>query len=305
MDYPLYILVRGLIAALNFLPLPIRMKVMTQIVRLATLLLPKVRKTARRNLELAFPSYAPHERERLLSKSYQDLARLIVDFARLGELDAKWVAEHVSCPFLPRFREIKAENPGKGIVIATGHLGSFELLAHCVAMYGHPISFVVRLFELKRINEWWTAIRERYGNRVISREGAFKHIMSELQRGRDVGILFDQNVKRNHAVFVDWFGRPAATTKSVALAALRTEAPVVVAGVVYRGDGKYEILAEECNFKAIYADSSLSADEKVVRITQDVSNRYIQFIKESPSEWFWVHRRWKTTPEGVTEKFYV
>ena len=305
MDYPLYVFVRLLIGALNVLPLKLRTVVLAQLIRGLTLPFPRVRETSRRNLKLAFPELTQKERDLLLQQSFTSLARLVVDFARLDSLDASWVNKHVSCPFLPRFREIKKQHPGKGIVIATGHLGSFELLAHCVAMYGHPISFVVRLFELKRINRWWTGIRERYGNRVISRDGAFKHIMADLQQGRDVGILFDQNVKRNHAVFVDWFGKNAATTKSVALAALRTEAPVVVAAVVCRGDDNYEILAEECDFAALYADASIDSEEKVRRITQEVSNRYVAFIRQSPGEWFWLHRRWKTAPEGQAEKFYA
>src|SRR5690606_20029609 len=105
-------------------------------------------------------------------------------------------------------------------MMATGHLGSFELLAHCVSMYGFPISFVVRPFKLERLNAWWSGIREAAGNRAIARSGAFKEILKELTSGRDVAVLFDQNVTRNHAVFVDWFGRPAATTRTVALAAL-------------------------------------------------------------------------------------
>lgn len=305
MDFLAYIIVRALLAGLNCLPLSLRISVVALMVRGVTFLMPRFRKIALRNLSLAFPEKSTSEVQALLRAHYVSLARLIVDFARLEELDEAWVRKHVSCPFLPRFEEIRRQSQGKGIVIATGHLGSFELLAHCVAMYGYPISFVVRLFQLPRLSAWWTGVRERKGNKVISREGAFKEIVKDLSLGRDVAVLFDQNVKRNHAVFVPWFGRKAATTKSVALAAIRVEAPVIAAAIVCRGIDTYEILAKEFNFSALYSDQALSIDAKVEAITGELSRCYEEFIRQSPAEWFWMHRRWKTAPTDGDENFYA
>ncbi|MBX7143922.1 MAG: hypothetical protein K1X79_05675 [Oligoflexia bacterium] len=304
MDFLAYITVRALLSGLNCLPLALRITVVSTLVKVVSLIIPRFRKIGRRNFDLAFPNIPQSEREALLKSHYVSLARLIVDFARLPQLDAEWVQQHVACPFLPRFEELKRDYPGKGIVIATGHLGSFELLAHCVAMYGYPISFVVRLFNLPRLSAWWTGIREQWGNKVISRDGAFKEIVKDLSLGRDVAVLFDQNVKRNHAVFVPWFGRPAATTKSVALAAIRTEAPVIAAAIVNRGPDNYEILAKEFDFFALYADQAISIDKKVEIITTELSKCYEDFIRQSPAEWFWFHRRWKTAPTDEAEKFY-
>jgi KDO2-lipid IV(A) lauroyltransferase len=304
MDFLALISLRTFCAVLSRIPVVLGTRIIGGVLGVLFRIAPKYRRIARRNLALAFPEKDGEWREARLRESEQSLARVLLDFARLHRLDAAWVREHVDCPFLPRFEAIKGENPGKGIVIATGHLGSFELLAHCVAMYGHPISFVVRNFTLPRVDRWWTATREAAGNRVIGRKGAFKEIMRDLQGGRDVAVLFDQNVTRNHAVFVPWFGVPAATTRAVALSALRTEAPVVVAGVGYKGGDRYEIMAEECDFKALYSRESLSADEKVAIMTAEMSARYVDMIRRYPGEWFWMHRRWKTRPEGEAEDIY-
>ena len=120
----------------------------------------------------------------------------------------------------------------------------------------------------------------------------------------DVAVLFDQNVTRNHAVFVPWFGVPAATTRAVALSALRTEAPVVVAGVGYLGNDRYEVMAEECDFAELYRREDLSSDQKIEIMTADMSARYVGMIRRFPGEWFWMHRRWKTRPEGEAENIY-
>jgi len=265
---------------------------------------PKYTRIARRNLLLAFPEESIERREEIRRESIRSLARVLVDFARLHRLDAAWVQEHIDCPFFPRFEAIKRENPGKGIVIATGHLGSFELLAHFVALRGHPISFVVRNFTLPRVERRWTAGREAAGNRGIGRKGAFKDIMRDRQSGGDVADVFEENVTRNHAVFVPWFGVPAATTRAVALAALRTEAPVVVAGVGYVGNGRYEVMAQECDFASLYRREDLSSDQKIERMTADMSARYVEMIGRFPGEWFWMHRRWKTRPAGEDENIY-
>lgn len=304
MDYIALILVRSLCGVLSLLPTRFGTAAMAALLNLFFSVVPKYRRIARRNLALAFPEKDEEWREARLRESVESLARVLVDFARIPRIDAAWVSKSVDCSFVSRYEEIKRENPGKGIVLATGHLGSFELLAHCVAMYGHKISFVVRNFPLARVDRWWTSRREMVGNRVIGRRGAVKEILRDLQRGRDVAILFDQNVTRNHAVFVPWFGVPAATSRAVALSALRIEAPVVVIGIGYRGDGRYEVMAEECDFKPLYERGDLSAEDKVEQMTAEISTRYIGMIRRYPGEWFWMHRRWKTRPEGEAEEIY-
>lgn len=303
-DLPVYLIVRALIGALNLFPLQVRLGLVTAIIRAVVFFIPSFNRVSRKNLTLAFPNQTPEWIEQTIRASQVSLARVIVDFARMQHLDAAWVEKHVDCAFLDRYKQMKAENPEKGIVLVTGHLGSFELLAHCVPMYGYPISFVVRPFKLRRLNAWWTGIREAYGNKAISRDGAFREVVKDLAKGRDVAVLFDQNVTRNHAVFVDWFGKPAATTKIVALAAIRTEAPIIITSIAHLGNDQYKIAAEERNFSALYADTSLSTDEKVVRITAEVSKAYEQMIAANPNEWFWMHKRWKTTEREGEKNMY-
>jgi len=268
------------------------------------LLAPRLRKTTLRNLEIAFPERDHGWRLALYKQSFSSLSRMFVDFARLHTLDKNWVEKHVSCAYLPRFEELKRNNPEKGVLIATGHLGSFELLAHCVAMFGYPISFVVRNFTLPRVDRWWRSVREAYGNRVIARRGAFREMVSDLNRGRDVAVLFDQNLTRNHALFVDWFGVPAATTKSLGLAALRSAATVIVASIRHVSGDNYCIDVVECDFSKIYADTNLSVDEKLVYITTVLSKEYESMIRRSPASWFWMHRRWRTRPTEQEKNIY-
>ena len=286
----------------GLLPHNIRVSIFSFVFRLAYLIVPKLRRSSLINLKQAFPDRDPSWYDQILRENQIEIARLLADAVRLPKLDRKWVEEHVSIPALPRYEQVLSG--GKGVVIATGHLGSFELLGHAIGLMGSPLAVVVRNFKLPKVDNLWRTLREARGNTVIGRRGAFKEIVHNISDGRSVAVLFDQNVTRNHAVFVNLFGRPAATTKAVALAAIRTEAPVFVASMRYMGNDRYTVESVECDFRKLYDDSALSIDAKVEHLTQVLSDEYAKMIEKFPQGWFWMHRRWKTTPEGVEENFY-
>lgn len=305
LDLLVYILVRCIFFSLNLLPLKLRIALLRLGFKVFLLLSKKYHRIALTNLKIAFPEAPESFYRETLDKMCESLARLIVDFARLPSIDRDWIESHVSIPLMQRYLEIKRENPNKGILLVTGHIGSFELQAFILPLIASPISFVVRNFQLPRVDRWWNSIRERNGNKSIARQGAFKEVLRCLNSGRDVALLFDQNVKRNHAIFVDWFGKPAATTRAIGLAAVRTKATVIVAGLVPDGSERYKMLAKERDFAALYEDQNLDDEEKILRITTILSSDYEDMIRQYPPGWFWLHRRWKTQQKPEDDgKYY-
>lgn len=300
-----YISARILFALLGLLPQAVRVAFFSGIFRVIFKTVPGIRKTIDTNLKIAFPERGPEWRRTMTHKNATEMGRLLADTVRLTKLDEGWVQQHVDIPILDRYRACLAESSGKGALIATGHLGSFELLGHAIGLYGMPLAAVARRFQSKVFDDWWNGMREARGNRIIDRQGAFKAMVSTVMSGMSAAVLFDQNVKRNHAVFVDWFGIMAATTRSVALAAIRTEAPLFVASIRYLGRDRYRVEAEECVYSDILADVTLDSDAKVVAITQRISEMYCQMIRDFPEGWFWLHRRWKTRPDPDAPKVYA
>ncbi len=301
----IYSLVRFLLGVLGLIPYQLRCYVVAFSLRLATLFSPSYRKVSLKNLNLAFPDKNNTWQRDVIAKNFLTLGIIISDFIRLPKLDSSWVVNYFEFPYLERYREIKRGAPNKGILVATGHLGSFELMAFSMSLLGHPLSFIVRNFKLPLLDRWWNSIREMHGNKVIARNGAYREIVKGINKGRDVGVLFDQNVKRRHAIFVNWFGRKAATTKSLALAALETESIVVVCSLQVLAFNKYRMNVVECDFNEIYSSKMLSRQEKIEKITETISLHYQDMIKNYPEGWFWMHRRWKTTEtESEPENFY-
>lgn len=287
------------------LPLRLRIGLLRSIVATVFFAKKSLRKVAHRNLTVAFPHLDGAGREQIIKAMFVSIARLISDFFSLPNIDRAWVEKHVSIPYWPRYLELKRADPKRGLLLVTGHLGSFELQGYIMGVLGHPISAVIRSFKLPRLNRWWNTIRSGSGNRVIDRKGAFRVTLSDLNSGRDVALLFDQNVTRNHAVFVDWFGKKAATSRAIALAALRTKTVVLVAALTAVDDENYRMNVTECNFDHIYCDAALSDTQKITAITQHLADAYCEMIRANPEAWFWMHRRWKTTEsEAVHEDFY-
>lgn len=287
--------IKSLVAILRLLPNPIREGILSNILRFGTVFIPSYRRISEINLKIAYPESTPEWRRYIIRENFKSLAKAISDFIRMPSLSKAWVELNIEIPYWPRYMELKSRAGAPGVIIATGHIGSFELQGYALSLLGYPLSFVVRNFKKPLIDKWWNGIRGKLGNKVLNRQGAYRQVVKELKAGRDVAILFDQNVKRNQAVFVPWFGQLAATTKSIALAALETESVVLVVAMFTLKNGKYRMEVTECNFDNIYKDDSLDRAQKVKIITEEVSNHYQKLIKKFPEGWFWMHRRWKTT----------
>lgn len=292
------------LAALNALPLAFRLYLVHLGVKVYAGMSPAFNAVSVRNIGLVCPEFTPKEVLQLLRSSKRSLARFIVDSARFHTLNDQWVRQHVECPFKEKYKALKEKNPAKGILTVSGHLGSIEIQALCAPVYGRKFSFVARSLKHAKIDAWWRGKREKHGNQVIAREGAVKKIIENLNSGKDVAILIDQNVKRKHALFVDWFGRPAATTFACGHAAVETRCPVILSAISYIGDEKYRVNEHECDLTDIYEDASLDKEAQVFAVTKRVSEEYQKIIRLNLNEWFWMHRRWKTTPEGMPEDFY-
>ena len=265
---------------------------------------PHYRGIADTNLAIVFPNLSLEERNKIRSQSCDSLARTIVDLLRAPKLDTKWMREHVSFPMADKLRAYSQSSPPRPILLVSGHLGSFELLSHFTSTFIAPFGVVVREFRHPAVQRWWSKRRELTGNNVISRSGGLKTIVRQLKSGRNVGVLFDQNVTRNNAVFVPWFGLEAATTAALGFAVTQVRPIVVMISMLYQGNDRYVVDCEEINFDAILDDPTLDRNDRIVKITASLVRKFEERLRRDPAGWFWLHRRWKTRPEGQPENIY-
>ena len=188
---------------------------------------------------------------------------------------------------------INAKAKGKGVIAITGHCGNWELLALAFGVKVSPGSGVARPLDNPYINGMIAKIRLRYGNSLIYKKGALKGILSCLKKGGLVSILMDQAVLRDEGFIIDFLGRGAWTTRMPALIAMRTGAPVLPVFISREGAGHVMTIYPEAPLKREErSESALKED------TQCLSSYVDEYIKEHPTEWLWIHRRWKRVDDN-------
>ncbi|MFY9941056.1 MAG: lysophospholipid acyltransferase family protein, partial [Desulfobacterales bacterium] len=113
-----------------------------------------------------------------------------------------------------------------------------------------------------------------------------------LRGNRTVGILLDQNAKRDQGVFVDFFGKPVSTNKGLAQLALKTKTPVYPMFLVRQARGFKVILKDQIPL------TTTGDPARDIALNTRRYNRVLEeMIRRYPDQWFWVHRRWKKQPK--------
>lgn len=246
------------------------------------------------NLAAAFPDEPRGRRAAIARGSYRHLGREAVAMFRLGGHMRDWVLASTSVDGLEPLLE--AVGRGQGGIVVTGHLGSWEMGGAAIAVRGAPVDAVALVQGNPLFDHDLVETRRKLGMEVIRRGDASKAVLRSLRSGRVPALVADQNA-RKAPVFIDFFGRPAATFRGPALFALRTGAPLFV-GIcvrVGRHPQRYRIVLEE-----VAIEVSGDLDDDVERLTQAHAAILEGWVRRFPEQYFWQHKRWKTRPESET-----
>ncbi len=246
------------------------------------------RKVAIQNLRTAFGHEKSASEIRDIAKTtFQNLGMMTVEFFRIPRMDVKTFKERVKIEGLEE--ALKLFERGKGIFLLLSHFGNWEMMGVMSKVIGNPIMVIAK--PMKR-NEWVdqfiTRIRSKAGLEVVSSVKAGRKVMQALSRNRVVGILIDQRAKRSEGIWVDFFGKKAPTTPSLAVLAMKTGAPVLPVFMVRDGFQHRLIIKEPLE---LIRTGDIKKD--VEANTQLFNHTLESMIREYPDQWFWVHRRWE------------
>ena len=249
-----------------------------------------------KNLAIAFPERSESDRRRILRASYINLGRGAAEIIRLGGFFHQRLKRRVTYDRFAYWGEVAARYPGRGMIILSAHFGNFELLAPAHALHGFQINLVHHTQRFLAGDALITFIRERAGVEILRKHSAARALLKALRRGETVGIPFDQNAKRSEAIFVPFFGEPAATTSGLARIVAISGAPVVPAFIV-REPNQRTLRIEIHDEVPIQRSGDHEADieentRRFVKVIEDVVRRY-------PEQFLWTHRRYRTRPRGM------
>ena len=277
------LVVRLLLAVLRRLPFRVAFAISRACFAVLDAAVPRFRRIASRNLEIA----GLPEPDRIIAGMWRSLARSLALFARFPDLDAsnigRWIRyegfEYYDC----------AKKQGRGVLFATAHLGNWELSAFAHALLTEPMNVVVRPLDNARLDQIIERRRALSGNTMIGKRDAARSILRALRANEPVGALVDQNVMPYEGVFVDFFGVPACAASGLARLAWHSGATVIPGFAVWsEAESRYVL--------RFYEPVPMTGD--TARDTQTVAAAVERAIREYPSEWLWIHRRWKTRPPG-------
>jgi len=253
----------------------------------------RLRRVGLRNLELAFPEKPLKERKKILRGVYVSMGRLLGEvclFPRYTLANASEIAVYQG------FENFEAaEKRGKGVLLLTGHFGGWEVGSFFHSLQGHPMEIVVRPLDNAYLDALVARYRGLHGNRMIGKDEFARGLLAAMQRNGTVGILMDTNMIPRQGVFVDFFGIPACTPSGVARVALHTDAAVVPAFTIWDSVlRKYRVEFGPAVELVRTGDVEADTVANTAKFTQVIE----EYVRRYPDQWLWVHRRWKTRPEG-------
>jgi len=248
------------------------------------------------NLAIAFPERDELERRRILRASYINLGRSAAEYVRLGGFFYRRLARRVTYDRLDYWDEVARRYPGRGIVVLTAHFGNFELLPSAHAILGHQITLVHHTQRFLAGDALMTWVRERAGVEIVRKHSAARAVLKTLGDGRLVGVPFDQNAKRGEAIFVPFFGEPAATSRTLARV-VRTSGALVAPVFIVRQPGgrSHRIVIQDLIPLAESGDAEADVEENTRRFVGAIE----AMVRRYPEQFLWTHRRYRTRPRGM------
>jgi len=255
------------------------------------------RNRALENLRASYPEKSEQWIWRTGRRSFEHLVMLTIDILFTPRLVKKYNWRDYS-----RYKNVERAKwlmlEGQGLLMVGAHYSNFEIIGYLLGMFGFEVYSIARPLDNKYISRYLYGVRRAAGQRIIDKKGATT-LMEELTSGgATLCFVVDQDAGKK-GIFVDFFGRKASTYKSVGLLAITKNMPIVVGYSRRVGNRFYfEIGINRIIFPEEWADK----DDPLKWVTAEYTRAIEEFVREDPSQYWWVHRRWKRRPKEEKQK---
>ncbi len=190
-------------------------------------------------------------------------------------------------------REHQRGERARGLVVATAHTGNWDFMACALARDHIELSVVTKRLSARSLDAFWQERRAALGVDLLHGAGVFGRAVHAVERGRAVAVLIDQAPERCSATTeLSFLGQPAVCDTMPALLSARTGAPLVLALASRLPDGRHRV-----DVPLVLDPPSRPTRRWVDDATRTLNVALEGFVREYPSQWLWMHRRWKTRAE--------
>jgi Kdo2-lipid IVA lauroyltransferase/acyltransferase len=247
----------------------------------------KHRKLSLNNLDIAFPKMDTKKKKEIARKHYINLVRTTLEFVSLSKINKDNYKKFISHRGEQNFA--KAYERGKGVLFLAAHFGNWELMAFVHPFIFEPVSNLARKFKDKIVDDFINRIRCISGNGIIDKKNALYRVLKELKNGKAIGVLMDQSVHPNEAVYADFFGKFISTTPFIVQVAMKTGCAIVPVFDFPQKDGSH-IVEYFPEIEIIIPNGDI--DPVIYNVER--FNEFIEkIIFKNPEYWLWSHDRWK------------
>ncbi len=249
------------------------------------------------NLRIAFGNRVSVQQiDAIIYRMWVHLFRMVTEMVqlrrklRLGNL-------FDTVTFRNREMAVGALNSGRPVILLSGHFGNWEMAVSVFGLFGFRMGVVARELDNPYLNEWFRKFRQSTGHAMLAKKGGYDDMLTMLQQRGHLAILGDQDAGRR-GMFVDFFGQPASTFKSIALFAAEYRA-IICVGYARRLPDDFvnsDCVKYEIGCEAVVDPLEIDGDDPIREITQQFTSALERVVRRSPEQYFWLHRRWKSAP---------
>jgi len=255
------------------------------------------RKRALDNLHASFPEKSEQWIWETGRRSFEHIAMLAIDVLFMPRL----VKKYNWCNY-SRYKDVERAKwlmqEGRGLLMVAGHYGDFLIMGYLLGLFGFNIYSIARPLDNRSIDRYVYGVLKRSGQRMIKKTGAAEPMGKIASTGATLCFMADQDAGKK-GVFVDFFGRKASTYKSIGLIAITQNMPIGV-GYSRRIDNRFYF--EIGINRIIFPEEWARKDNPLEWVTAEYTRAIEEFVREDPSQYWWVHRRWKHRPRNEREK---
>lgn len=239
----------------------------------------RVSRVARKNLDIAFPEKTAAEKRRILRGMWSNLGRVAAEYPHLHGMNLQ--VEIVGIEHIEMARD-----SGRPALLFSGHIANWEIPA-IRQRTGLDLHVVYRKPNNPGVDRLLRYARSSgcIGQIQKGSDGA-REIVSVLRKGGAIGMLVDQ--KLNEGLPIPFFGRDAMTAPAIAHFALKFKCPIYPYRVERFSDSRYRITILE----ALAIENTGCKLDDVKRILTDINALLEGWIRATPEQWLWIHRRW-------------
>ena len=277
-----------LVRRMKGLSMPVRECLARVAARVLWTAVPKRRHIIETNLRVCFPEMSEAERRALARRVYVRLARAAIDHGTLWEADQEEIRRFVTFEGLENLLEEAKTGP---VIAVAPHFAGLDAAGIALNTYVRGVS----LYQKQSNPAWDEAVlagRKRFSDPILiakSNASDLRPVLRAMKEGLPFYYLPDMDHGIKNSIFVPFFGVQAATLPMVSRLARVTRAKVVWCIATMTEKGYHVILSKPWeNFPT----ADYEAD--TLRVTQELE----EWIRAYPDQYLWVHRRFKTRPEG-------